>query len=306
LPEPRLSVSLTVDFDALSSWIARGEGATEISRGEFDAIAVPRLLDLFRRNSIRTTFFVPGHTALAYPDLVREAAADGHEIAHHGWVHENLSANDPEQQREIFERGFEALEQVAAVRPVGYRAAGVGADFGTTTVDLLQELGFEYDSSCSGTDYTAYYLRRGDRWSKTEAYVFGTPVDIVEVPVAYALDDWQLFEFRGGWTARQALPREIFELWRDEFDFAYAECPGGSYDLTLHPIGIGRGPRLAMLERLIEHVRSKPDVVFEPLCEYVARWRREMPLARWLELAPHHSGLRSLQPSGRSGRAERP
>jgi peptidoglycan/xylan/chitin deacetylase (PgdA/CDA1 family) len=289
MPDPRLSVALTVDFDALSSWIARGEGATEISRGEFDAIAVPRILDLFARCSVRTTFFIPGHTALAYPDLVKRVAHDGHEIAHHGWVHENAASLDADAQRVIFERGFAALDLVAGVRPVGYRAAGVGADFGTTTVDLLQEFGFAYDSSCSGTDFTPYYVRRGDQYSKDTAYVFGTPIDIVEIPVAYALDDWQLFEFRGAWTARQATPQDVGQMWREEFDYAYEHCPGGIYDIALHPQSIGRGHRLVMLEQLIEHMASHDGVVFEPMGVYADRWRKDNPLQAWLATNPIHA-----------------
>lgn len=286
-------MSFTVDVDALSSWIARGEGATEISRGEFDAIAVPRLLKLFAAHDIRTTFFVPGHTALAYPDMLRAIRDGGHEIGHHGWVHENAGTQSAEEQRTIFLRGLDALEQVTGVLPVGYRAAGVGADFGTTTVDLLREFEFQYDSSCSGSDFSAYYLRHGDRWSKTDAYVFGTPVDIVEIPVAYALDDWQLFEFRGGWTARQASPREVGEMWRQEFDYAYAECPGGIYDVTLHPTAIGRGPRITMVDELLRHMREG-DVCFEPLADYARRWREAHPMDEWLKERPPHSGLNSL------------
>jgi peptidoglycan/xylan/chitin deacetylase (PgdA/CDA1 family) len=289
---PRLSVSLTVAFDAMSSFCARGETeGTQMSRGEFDATAVPRILETYRAHDVRTTWFIPGHTALAYPDLARAVLADGHEIGHHGWVHENAGKIEGEAaQRLIFERGFDALDQVLGVRPTGFRS-----HFGSHTAALLCEFGFEHDSSLFGSDFTPYYMRRGDRWSATEAFEFGTPVDIVEIPFSYSLDDWQMFEFRGGWTAKQAPPQEVYELWRSEFDFAYESCYGGVYNLNIHPLSIGRGPRIAMLDRLIRHMRQFDGVVFEPLGDYARRWRSANPLAQWLTEGHPQSGQQALQ-----------
>lgn len=289
---PRLSVSLTVAFDAMSSFCFRGETeGTQMSRGEFDATAVPRILRTYRAHGVRTTWFIPGHTALAYPDLARAVLADGHEIGHHGWVHENAGTLEGEAaQRLVFERGFDALDQVLGVRPTGFRS-----HFGTHTAQLLCEFGFEHDSSLFGSDFTPYYMRRGDEWSATEAYRFGPSVEIVEIPFSYSLDDWQMFEFRGGWTAKQAPPSEVFELWRSEFDFAYQECAGGVYNLNIHPLSIGRGPRIAMLDRLIRHMKQFDGVVFESLGDAARRWKAANPLAQWLTEGHPQSGLQALE-----------
>jgi peptidoglycan/xylan/chitin deacetylase (PgdA/CDA1 family) len=289
---PRLSVSLTVAFDAMSSFCSRGETeGTQMSRGEFDAVAVPRILRLYQQHDIRTTWFIPGHTALAYPDLVKRIHAEGHEIGHHGWVHENAGKLDAPTQRLVIERGFDVLDQVVGVRPTGFRS-----HFGTHTAALLEEFGFEHDSSLFGSDFTPYYMRRGDSWSQTGPFVFGTPIDIVEIPFSYSLDDWQLFEFRGGWTARQALPREVLELWTAEFDFAYEECPGGVYSLNIHPLSIGRGPRVRMLGQLIEYMKQRDGVVFEPLGDCAARWRAENPFEAWVAAGHPQSGRQALMP----------
>src|SRR5262252_7736808 len=121
MAEPRLSVCLTFDFDALSPWVlemAEGNVAA-LSRGEFGAVAVPRILALLERHGLPATFFVPGHTVLAYPELVRAVRDAGHEIGHHGWVHEPLSGLEPDAERELLLRGLDALDRVAGVRPVG-------------------------------------------------------------------------------------------------------------------------------------------------------------------------------------------
>ena len=127
MTNPRATVCLTFDFDAISIWIGP-YGATSpsmISRGEFGVVGVERILRLLDRTGLPATFFVPGHTAETYPDAVRAIAAAGHEIGHHGYLHENPAAlESKERERAILERGLEALERVARVRPVGDNRLG--------------------------------------------------------------------------------------------------------------------------------------------------------------------------------------
>jgi peptidoglycan-N-acetylglucosamine deacetylase len=279
MSEPRLSVCLSFDFDAMSVWIAGTDNPATISRGEFGAVAIPRILELLSRHGARATFFVPGHTALAYPFLVREIHAAGHELGHHGWVHENPAGLDPAAEREVFRRGLDALEQVAGVRPAGYRSPA--ADFSRATIDVLVEHGMSYDSSCSGSDFTPYYLRQGDRWSKDGPYVFGEPCDIVELPFSWILDDFPHMEFEVGWSTEQSPPAAVREIWQGEFDYAYDHAPGGVFGLCMHPQVIGRGHRLRMLDDLMAHMGGRDGVVFEPLGDYAERWRAANPLERW-------------------------
>jgi len=290
---PRLSVCLTFDFDALSPWVfemAEGNVAA-LSRGEFGAVAVPRILDLLERHEIPASFFVPGHTALAYPDLVRGIAAAGHEIGHHGWVHEGLSKLDRVTEEGYLLRGLEALDDVVGVRPLGYRAPGV--DVSVNTVGLLLQHGFRYDASFSGSDFEPYYLRRGDQFPVDGPYEFGESVDLVGIPFSWGLSDFQYFEFVPGITVRQDPPSSVFEIWDGELRWAYANAPGGVYDLTMHPQAIGRGHRLDMLERLVQSAKSLDGVVFERLGDYAQRWRDEHPLDEWLATDPVHARRRA-------------
>ena len=145
-------VALTFDFDACCVWIGTlgAKSPSMISRGEFGPIALRRILDLLDRFGIKSTFFIPGHSAVAFPEPTRMIRAAGHEIGHHGWVHENPAMLTPEQERQVLERGLEALDRIAGARPVGYRSPAW--DNSPATVSLLLEYGFEYESSLMGSD----------------------------------------------------------------------------------------------------------------------------------------------------------
>jgi peptidoglycan-N-acetylglucosamine deacetylase len=277
---PGLTVCLSFDFDALSAWVADSQNPADVSRGEFAAVAVPRILDLLDRHGIKATFFVPGHTALAYPNQVRDIQDRGHEIGHHGWVHEAAAAFDDATQREIFAKGFDALAKVTGERPVGYRSPN--GSYNSTSIDILLENGFLYDSHFSASDFHPYYLRQGDTWSATEEYEFGTTVDLLELPFAWHMDDFVHFEFYGGFSTALNPPSAVREVWQGEFDYAYLHEPGGVVVICMHPEVIGRGSRIMMLDSLISHMASRPGVRFERMRDYAEQWRNDNSVETWL------------------------
>ena len=175
-----------------------------ISRGEFGAVGCERILRLLEREGIPATFFVTGHTADTYPHLTRAIAAAGHEIGHHGYLHENpLSLETPEREREVLLKGLEALDRAAGVRPTGYRSPSW--DNSPWTVELLLEQGFRYESSLMGNDFTPYWCRTGDVIQPDGPYLFGSEVDLVEMPVSWILDDFPHFEY----VSIRSLGREL-------------------------------------------------------------------------------------------------
>ncbi len=189
----RATVCLTFDFDAISLWIGPF-GATSpsmISRGEFGAIGVERILKLLDQQGIPGTFFITGHTADTYPDSVKAIKAAGHEIGHHGYLHENPVTLEKDEERRILERGFESLDRAAGVRPIGYRSPAW--DNSPNTIELLLEFGFQYESSLMGKDFEPYWCRVGDEVRKDGPYGFGNEVDLVELPVTWILDDFTEF-----------------------------------------------------------------------------------------------------------------
>jgi hypothetical protein len=114
MEQPRATVCLTFDFDAISIWIGP-MGATSpsmISRGEFGAVGVERILRMLEQRGIKATFFVTGHTAETYPASLRAIVAAGHEVGHHGYLHENPCKLTRDEEERVLLRGLEALDSV--------------------------------------------------------------------------------------------------------------------------------------------------------------------------------------------------
>jgi len=245
-----------------------------VSRGEFEPIGIRRVLDLLTEFGVPATFFIPGSTALLYPRLVEAMIARGDEIGHHGWVHENPSRLTEAKEREVLERGLEAIDRVAHIKPVGYRSPGW--DNSHRTVELLVEYGFEYDSSMMGNDFEPYWCRTGDTASIDEGFEFGRPLPLVEMPVAWHLDDFPQFEpvtIAGLSMLGLRTPATAFEIWCGELDYLCDRVKNGVMILTLHPQVIGRGHRMTMLHKFLEYVTSKSTVRFTRCADYARRWR---------------------------------
>ncbi|MFC7642960.1 polysaccharide deacetylase family protein [Streptosporangium lutulentum] len=150
------AASFTFDVDAESA-VLFGNPAAAASRLSVMShqaygplTGLPRLLRILAEHRVRATFFVPGYTAHRHPGAVRAIADGGHEIAHHGYLHESLAEVDEAAEAEILDRGLAALAEVAGVRPVGYRAPMWELTYDSPR--LLAERGFLYDSSLMDAD----------------------------------------------------------------------------------------------------------------------------------------------------------
>jgi len=259
-------VILSFDFDAESLWAAaRLPNPSLMSRGEYGArVGVPRILTLLDKYDIRSTFFVPADTARRHTDLVKEIHARGHEIGHHGDVHESPLKLQVDEEKRILEVGFDTLEKVVGERPRGYRSPG-GA-LSANSIRLFQEYGLLYDSSMMGDDFQLYLIRNK-----------GEETDVVEIPFSWELDDapYFLFNFRPAYLVGMSSPAKVYEIWATEFDGAYAS--EGVFTLTMHPQIIGRYHRLMMLENLIQYMAGHPGVWFATCTEAATDWLRQQP-----------------------------
>jgi peptidoglycan/xylan/chitin deacetylase (PgdA/CDA1 family) len=273
-PAPH-SVCLTFDFDAISLWLGpfKANSPSMISRGEFGVIGAKRILALLDRYNIKSTWFVPGHTADTYSEAVAEVFAHGHEIGHHGYCHENPVALEETKERQIIEKGICALEKVTGVKPRGYRSPSW--DLSPNTIKLLLEYGFVYDSSMMGNDFQPYLCRVGDTFDLETPYHFGKPVDLVEMPVTWGLDDFPAFEYvslPSKLYPGLRNPEDVYPIWMGDFDYMRRDVPGGVFILTMHPQVIGRGHRMLFLEKLLEHMINQ-DVTFMRMIDFVESWK---------------------------------
>jgi len=279
--EKRISVCLTFDFDAISLWLGgfRASSLSAISRGEFGRVGAGRLLNLLEERGLRTTWFVPGHSAESFPAIVERLARDGHEIGHHGYLH--TRPKDADDEAAILDRGTTVIERMTGRRPKGFRSPGAGLSF--NMVKLLREREFSYDSSLMADDFSAYYMREGDNPQADGPYQFGKSIDLVEVPFTWGLDDFPAFEYvtsRAGIQQGLSSPSAVYEIWAGDFDYLYQRIGQGVYTLTMHPQVIGRGHRMLMLERLIDHIAGHREVTFMTMADAAAAFRREHPLSR--------------------------
>jgi peptidoglycan/xylan/chitin deacetylase (PgdA/CDA1 family) len=205
---------------------------------------VPRLLRLLDRQGVRATFFVPGYTAERWPDSARAIHEAGHEVGHHGYLHEGAHGTSADDQERRLVRGLEALEAVLGVRPVGYRAPMWELTY--DTLPLLARHGFAYDAGLMDADHPYLLATSGAP---------GAPA-IVELPGHWSLDDWEPYNYLPGITGSGVIasPDEVVGRWTLELDALVDE--GGLFMLTNHPFVSGRASRAVALERLIEHARA--------------------------------------------------
>jgi peptidoglycan/xylan/chitin deacetylase (PgdA/CDA1 family) len=245
----RVAVALSFDVDNASAALARGNINYEvISRGEYGAVdGLPRILRLLEKHKVPSSFFIPAVAAALHPQMITHILASPlkHEIGVHGWIHELLPAlnNEAEEQR-LLNQAIDHLTKAAGKRPVGYRAPSW--QFSKWTAGQIKAAGFLYDSSLMASD-DAY-----------EILIDGEPSGVVELPIERILDDFPYFG--GNADGSNPAPSAVLEVFQMEFDVAYDE--GGLYVLTMHPHIMGHRSRVAILDRLIQHMKTKTGVWF--------------------------------------------
>lgn len=246
----RVAVGLSFDVDNETIFLRDGQTSPGLmAQGEYGARAgLPRVLELLDHHGIPATFFVPALSAKLHPGSVRAiVAARRHEVGLHGWIHERNSQLGEDDERDLMRRSFDVLAEMTGRAPVGIRTPSW--DFSPYTLPLVRELGLLYDSS----------LMADDR--PYEIVLEGEPTGIVELPVEWILDDYPYFGMdRFAGIRPHTPPSDVLEIWRAEFDGAYRE--GTLFILTLHPHIIGHRSRIALLERLVEHMRARDGVWF--------------------------------------------
>jgi len=257
----RCAVMLTFDFDAETLWLSRDPDNARrpgvLSQGIYGAkTGVPKILELLKEEELKGTFFVPGWTAEKYVDRVEAIVAGGHEVGHHGYLHEWIDPDYPDKEREALEKGLEALKKTVGIKPAGYRSPA--GETSANMIGMLQEKGFLYDSSLM------------DQVSPYRHVLEGGKRGPIELPWHWSMDDapYALFAIK---SPRPIMPNyHILDIWKQEFTEIYRW--GGLVNIVTHPQITGRPSRLAMLREFIAYVRRQPDVWFATGREVAEAW----------------------------------
>jgi peptidoglycan-N-acetylglucosamine deacetylase len=254
----------TFDLDADVSWVFRGSNdPIALSMGRFESkVGVPMLLNMLDDYDIKSTFFVPGWVAEQYGATIEDILRRGHDIEHHGYLHEPPSTfTSAAQEEEALLKGLETLTRITGRRPRAYRSPFW--EFSTNTIPLLEKHGFEYTGDLMDTLLPDYHV------------VDGRTTDMINLPGHWILDDLAHFYYHI--SARKTIQscRQVLELYQEEFRGIYAY--GGLFTLTMHPQASGRPSRVLMLKELIEYVKSFPDVWIASPAEIVEYWRTSYP-----------------------------
>ncbi|GAC1340540.1 MAG: polysaccharide deacetylase [Beijerinckiaceae bacterium] len=280
---PRHIVCLSFDFDAQSIWISRGMTTPlPLSRGEFGIVGSRRILKLLQGRGIRATWFIPGHTIESFPRACEAVHEAGHEIGNHGWTHRSpLELNPDEEERELL-RANAVITALTGRMPAGYRSPVW--DMTEHTIPLLLKHGFRYASNGMADDYTPYRARVGDVVTILEPTRFGPQTPIIEIPVSWSLDDAPHFEVvrTPNWLQPGLSNAEhVLGNWMADFDYMRRTVDWGVLTYTFHPYCIGRGHRMLMLEKLIDHLATN-GAIFLTMSEVAAEYDRRAPFVGML------------------------
>jgi len=281
------------DIDSVAGQIGSyggGESPSDIQRGVFASeVGTIRLLNLFKKYKLRTSFFIPGHSIESFPDQVKRIVEHGHEIGAHGYLHENPIAMTPTQEEAVLVKSIELIEHYTGQQPRGYVAPWW--EMSNSTAALLLKYGFTYDHSQGYRDFQPFYARVGDQWNVIDyaktaqewmrPMTHGQEIDLVEIGANWYVDDLPPMMFMKKVPNSHGFvnPRDIEQMWRDQFDWVYRELDYAVFACTIHPDVSGRPQVLLMLERLIEYISGHTGVRWATFEEIAADFRHRYPFS---------------------------
>lgn len=251
----RCAVLVTVNLNAELFWLRRDPAAAHmpktLSMGQYGmSRGLERVLEALEAREIKGTFFTPGRVAELYPEKLALVKEQGHEIAAMSYGVENMGLLSREEQAEAIEKTIKAIERHCGVTPAGFRAPEGELTLGT--LQAAKQLGMRYSSNLSDDD-RPYLKDLGDGDS------------LLEIPIHWALYDLPYFAFNynpacPAGQGRIANYTGVLNNWKDEFQGCYEY--GLCCVLQLDPQAIGNPGRIALLEELLDHMKSKEGVWF--------------------------------------------
>ena len=253
-------------------------------------VAIPRICRLFESYGLKLSFFVPAWCVEEHPKAIERMLEGGHEIGHHGYMHELPNQFTAERERYWTERSSDIIKRATGKKPRGYRAPW--AAYSKHTTAILADLGFLYDSSLMGDD-VPYVLK--DRRGR----------ELIEMPLQAAMDDWPHYMHSGNLDYMMAIaaPERAKEVFLSEFDAAWTY--NTYWQATWHCFLSGRIPRLHAIASMIEYMQDKGGVWFATLEEIALHVRMLIDAGHYaprVHTLPIKDGRLSDIPDPKAGR----
>jgi peptidoglycan/xylan/chitin deacetylase (PgdA/CDA1 family) len=219
-------------------------------------VAIWRMLDLFDRHGIKTTFFATAKTLEANPQAAKAIVERGHEICSHGyrWIeHFTMSR---EEERESIKKAISLIEQVTGHRPLGWYCREPSPN----TIELLaEEGGFLYDSDIYNDDLP-YYVKVHDR-------------KFLLIPYTPDVNDFHYF------SNRFSTSEQFYQYLKDSFDYMHEEAKvnGKMMSIGTHVRISGRPGRTVALDRFFKYAKQFDDVWFARRLDIAKWWLAQYP-----------------------------
>lgn len=238
-----------------------------------ERVGIFRLLELFEEEKITTTFFLNGITVERFPELSQEIEKLGHEIACEHWIHDYAFMKTAEEERESIRKTVAAFQRVLKHHPQGYLSTGIQPS--EDIPRLIVEEGFRYWVDPQNDEIPYTLMVDGKELIVTGGYTGGT-----------IMNDYR--SYGAGLT-----PRELFQVWKDSFDYLYEEGQKGRPSMMLcglHPFLTGRPARALAFRDFLRHAKRLPGVWF-PRCVDVVDWWAKRYLRSRVEEWPNYHGV---------------
>jgi peptidoglycan/xylan/chitin deacetylase (PgdA/CDA1 family) len=194
------------------------------------------------------------------------------------------------QEETVLLRCIDLIQKVTGKRPTGYVAPWW--EFSTVTNELLLKHGIKYDHSLMHNDFHPYYVRAGDNWTNIDyeksadewmkPLIRGQETDLIEIPANWYLDDLPPMMFIKTSPNSHGFvnPRDIEQMWRDQFDWVYREHDYAVFTMSVHPDVSGRPQVLLMHERFIEYMNSHEGIEWATFDEIADDFARRQPRSK--------------------------
>ena len=279
----RCAVTFTWDMDAdsLLHLVHPNDSDTRISTDSMlrygPLIAVERIIEICEELGVKHTFFVPGWCAEKYPEALRMIVGAGHEVAHHGYLHEFPNEMTRDKEAYWTKRGYDAIAEVTGTAPRGWRAPWY--KFSKYSLEILLDLGFTYDCSLMGDDVP--HLLRCDKG------------DLVELPGNWQLDDWPHFVHNHDMDYMMPIkaPREAMACYMAEFDAMWEHH--GFWVNCFHPFCSAQVARMMMVKDMMKQMQDKGEVWFatgEAVAAHVSKLISDGSYTPRVDELPYYDG----------------